>query len=375
MDLAPFAIDGRGPTRLERPSATADVARVLADADRSGEAVVVWGGASRIGVGDTPARYDIAVDLRVCRGVVEHAPADLVCTVRAGTTIRELADALAPSRQWWPVEVAAPERATVGGTIASAAAGPSRLRHQHPRDWVIGCEAVLADGTVTRAGGRVVKNVTGYDLTRLYSGTYGTLVVLTEVTLKLLAVPESVRAFRARGSHGDLARLATRVHGARLPLDALVLDTSGPEPILVARASGAPAATGRIGELLAALGPFAETDPADVGRLHERSVHEASVVRLALPAGRELEVAEGLSPASVHVGSGFAFVYGLARAEELARLRARAEAAGGALVIERSGTALRAAAGTWGTARGSAAVALRLKERFDPKGTLAPGRM
>jgi FAD/FMN-containing dehydrogenase len=175
------AIDGLEPSRVVRPRDAAEVADVIRAANGAREAVVLWGGGTRIGVGDAPARYDAAVDLSGLSGVVEHTAADLVCTVRAGTTLAELADALAPSGQRWPVHAADPERATVGGTIASAAPAPSRLRFQHPRDWTIGCEAVLGDGTRARAGGRVVKNVSGFDLTRLYAGTYGTLAALVEV--------------------------------------------------------------------------------------------------------------------------------------------------------------------------------------------------
>lgn len=375
MDLADVAIDGRAPARVEHASSPADVARVLRAADGAGEAVVLWGGGTRIGIGDAPSGYDIALDLRGCRGVVEHAPADLVCTVRAGTTLKELADALAPSAQWWPVEVADPGHATVGGTISSAAAGPSRLRHQHPRDWIIGCQAVLADGTVTRAGGRVVKNVTGYDLTRLYSGTHGTLVALTELTLKLVAVPETVRAFRARGTRAELSALAARVHAARLPLDALVLDTSAEAPVLLARAAGLAAAVARMGAALGALGRFTDADPSELARVHERTIREPTVLRLSLPPGREVDITSGVARTTVHLGSGIAFAYELAGTDAVRALRRTAESAGGALVVERADPRLRSAVGTWGAPRMPGEVARRLKERFDPRDTLAPGRM
>ena len=375
MDLEAFAIDGRAPARVEGATTAAEASAILRGADRGRSAVVVWGGGTRIGVGDPPSRYDVALDMRSCRGVVEHSPADLVCTVRAGTTLRELADALAPAGQWWPVEVASPERATVGGTIASAAPGPSRLRHQHPRDWVIGCQAVLADGTVTRAGGRVVKNVTGYDLARLYSGSHGTLVAITEVTLKLLALPAAARAFRATGSLAQMRALAARVHEARLPLDALIVDVTGDGATLLARTSCASAATERVATALATLARFEDADPAEVERLHGRSASAASVTRVALPWCRELEIAGDLSPATIHVGSGFGYAYGIATAEAVHALRARIEPAGGAVIVERGEPALRAAVGTWGSTRSRSPVARRLKQRFDPNDTLAPGRM
>ncbi|MEK7284391.1 MAG: FAD-binding protein, partial [Chloroflexota bacterium] len=103
-----------------------EVAEAIRGANEAGEAIVIWGGGTRISIGDPPARYDVALDLSELRGIVDHEPGDLTATVRAGTTLAELAAALAPHGQRWPVEVAHPERATVGGTVASAADGPSR---------------------------------------------------------------------------------------------------------------------------------------------------------------------------------------------------------------------------------------------------------
>ena len=218
------AVDGMVPSRTLRPDTTDELAAVITAAGRAREAIVLWGGGTRIGVGDPPERYDSAVDLTGLAGIVEHSPADLVCTVRAGTTLAELASVLGASGQRWPVEAPRPERATVGGTIASAAAGPSRLRYQHPRDWIIGCTAVLGDSTITRAGGRVVKNATGYDLTRLYSGSYGTLVALAEVTLKLMALPERSATLRADANGISRAlRIGADLRASHLPLDALAI--------------------------------------------------------------------------------------------------------------------------------------------------------
>ena len=148
------AIDGMTPRGIVRATTEADVVDAIRGANERGEAIVVSGGATRLGVGDPPARYDVAVDLSALRGIVEYEPGDLVATVRAGTTLAELAQALAPRGQRWPVEPGLPERATIGGTLAGAAGGPSRLRYFHPRDWVIGARVVLGDGTPVRSGGR-----------------------------------------------------------------------------------------------------------------------------------------------------------------------------------------------------------------------------
>ncbi len=376
MDLATRAIGAATPARTVAAGDTDAVVSAVRDANEAGEAVVVWGGGTRIEVGDDPERYDAALDLRALRGVVEHAPADLVCTVRAGTTLAELADVLAAAGQRWPVEVGDPATATVGGSIASAAAGPSRLRYQHPRDWIIGCEAVLGDGTRTRAGGRVVKNVTGYDLTRLYSGTFGTLAVLTEVTLKLVARAERVRSFTLAGAPSEVWRSAGVLHASRLPLDAvaLVIDAAGAR--LVVRVAGSVAAVDRLAAELRRLGHFAEEDAEAWGAIAALPLRAARSARLSLRPGREAEVfASESGPLLAYPGTGIAYLFGELDPRRVRALRELVEPAGGALVIERAAPETRRAAGTWGTPRLPPAIARGLKGRFDPRGVLAPGRL
>ena len=375
MDLSSFAIDGLVPSRVDRPSTTAEVASVIGDAHRAREAVVVHGGGTRIGVGDAPARYDGAVDLRGLTGIVEHSAPDLVCTVRAGTTIAELASGLASKGQRWPVDVADPERATVGGTIASAAPSPTRLRYQHPRDWVIGCEAVLGDGTVTRAGGRVVKNVTGYDLTRLYSGSFGTLAVITEVSLKLVATDERTATMRfgqgrAGGDGIAATELAAMAHQLRSEAFEAIVFVGGREPALYVRVSGAASVVERLsGSSDSAAAITHEAWSALLARV----TNERFVARISVPPGREIDLIAG--DAHAYVGTGLAFLFGERSDDELRERRSKCESAGGALVIERASPRQRQSLGTWGTRRTPGRVAIGLKERFDPNGVLAPGRM
>ena len=378
------AVDGMLPSRTLRPDTTDELAAVIAAAGRAGEAVVLWGGGTRIGVGDPPERYDIAVDLTGLAGIVEHSPADLVCTVRAGTTLAELARVLSASGQRWPVEAPRPERATVGGTIASAAAGPSRLRYQHPRDWIIGCTAVLGDGTITRAGGRVVKNATGYDLTRLYSGSYGTLVALAEVTLKLMALPERTATLRSTAVDlRDALRIASELHATHLPLDALVVVTGGAaERVGDARTSvfiriaGPDAAVERVTTAVrerSAATPFDSRVWNDIASLPANSDR---VARAGWPAGHDAPSGLDLSNAVIYPGSGIAFVLGALDVDKFGRMRASLEAADGALVVERADADFkRAVGGAWGRPRVPLEIARALKDRFDPHGVLAPGRV
>jgi len=372
---AALAVGGAAPRRSVAPTTSAEVADLIGQAHRANEGVVLWGGGTRIDVGDAPTRYDTAIDLRAVRGVVAHAPDDLVCTVRAGTTLDELATALGPARQRWPVEVADPAVATVGGTIASAAAGPSRLRFQHPRDWVIGCEAVLGDGTVARAGGRVVKNVTGYDLTRLYSGTYGTLAALTEVTLKLVAVDEVIRSFVAEDDIGSLWDLAMELRASHLPLDAVALRVDGAAALHV-RVSGGTAAVGRLAGELAARGGFRDEDPLAWGEIASAPSRTEQAVRLSTRPGHERRsLARTTGPLLVYPGTGIAYLFAPLDHAALLALRGELEHEHGALVLERAAPELRREMGTWGRSGTPLAIARALKERFDPHAVLAPGRV
>lgn len=388
MDLTEYALDGVTPVAVERPSRTEDAAGVVAAAHRDRRAIVVRGGATRIGIGNAPARYDMALELRGLAGIVEHSAADLVCIVRAGTTLAELAAALLPAGQRWPVDAPDQDRATVGGTVASAAPAASRLRHQHPRDWVIGCEAVLGDGTRVRAGGRVVKNVTGYDLSRLYSGTYGTLAVLTELSLKLVSIDDAARTLRLWGEPATLARIALELR-ATMPLDGIVL-TTGPEPSLHIRAAGRAAAVERLVREARTRGAFEDVDDASWSSLGDRVTREAFVARIAVPPGREAEIVSGNGLA--YVGTGIGFLFGERAPADLIALRERCVAAGGALVLERATVEQKRAIGVWGERKPSAdrpevlsvagaqrasadRVATTLKRRFDPHDVLAPGRM
>lgn len=382
--VAQRAVDGMLPSRASRPETTEELAAVITQAGREREAVVLWGGGTRIGVGDPPTRYDIALDLTGLSGIVEHSPADLICTVRAGTTLAELARALSASGQRWPVEAPLAERATVGGTIASAAAGPSRLRYQHPRDWILGCTAVLGDGTITHAGGRVVKNVTGYDLTRLYSGSYGTLVALAEVTLKLIALPERTVTLRATVADlRDAFRVAAELRATHLPLDALAVVTGGAaERVGDARTSvfiriaGADAAVERVTRAVrerSGAAPFDARVWDDIASLPATSDR---VARAGWPAGHDVPFRLDLSSAVVYPGSGIAFTLNKLDAETFGRMRASLEAADGALIVERADADFkRAVGGAWGRPRVPLAIARALKERFDPNGVLAPGRV
>lgn len=382
IDLAGLAVDGRVPRRYVEARSADDVVAAIRAANEARDAIVLWGGGTRIHIGDPPERYDVALDLRGLQGVVDHEPADLTVTVRAGTTLAELAEALTPHGQRWPVEVAHPERATVGGTVASAADGPSRYAYFHPRDWTIGCRAVLGDATLTRAGGRVVKNVTGYDLTRLYSGSYGTLCALVELSLKLTAIPERTVTLRADLPDPQHAYRATReLLRARLPLDGIAV-VMGPDAsvlgcptwtALFVRLAGTAAAVERLAAALADRLPFIATAGEEWTRIAALPADAGTSVRAAWPPGEPVELYP--ERAVWYPGIDLIHVLDEQTPEELRGLRAEIEERSGAVVIERGPLDLKRAVGAWGTPRLPGGISQRLRSLFDPRGVLAPGRM
>ena len=157
------SIDDLTPSSVESPESLEELSKSLADTNGSGRTAVPWGGGTRIRVGNIPSSYDVALDLSEFTGEIEHAVGDMTIAANAGVTIATLNTLLEKEGQRLPFEVRNPDRATVGGSIASNAPGHRQSSTGGIRDWVIGMQIVLADGTITKSGGRVVKNVQGYE--------------------------------------------------------------------------------------------------------------------------------------------------------------------------------------------------------------------
>src|SRR6266704_2585893 len=187
-DAGPMdAIAGVPARYVAEPASTQEAAAVLRAAAAQDLAVVVRGAGTRQDWAVPPRRLDLILETRRLTGVVEHAAGDLIVVVRAGTPMAELQDKLAPAGQ----QLALDAGGTVGGTVAANASGPRRMLYGTARDLLIGITVVRADGIVAKAGGKVVKNVAGYDLSRLFTGSFGTLGLIVEAVFRLHPLPAS----------------------------------------------------------------------------------------------------------------------------------------------------------------------------------------
>jgi len=226
--LARYAVDGVAPAAAARPGSTEEIAEVLRFAAAEKLAVIPTAGGSKLGIGMPPARYDLALDLGRMNRVLAYDPRDLTLGVEAGMGMAQLAEVLAEHKQFLPLLVPFTTQATIGGTIATGIDSPLRQYYGTARDFILGVEFVTGDGTVSKSGGRVVKNVAGYDLHRLMIGALGTLGVLTRINFRTFPVPPASRGFLATFPTFDAA-LELRHRIARSPLQPLTLEILSPQ--------------------------------------------------------------------------------------------------------------------------------------------------
>jgi len=374
------------------PADATECALILAEASRDRHTVRIIGSGTKSYVGDV-GPTDLELSTSHLAGVIDHVPADLTVTVGAGIRVAELSAALARAGQFLPLDPPHADQATVGGVIAANSNGFWRARYGAVRDLLIGTRIALADGTVARAGGRVVKNVAGYDLDKLLVGSFGTLGVIVEATFKVLPAPVA--------SSGLLARFA-RSADAFAAANAVARGASRVEACVVEWGEGP---TWRLALQARGSGPTVERAVADARRevaARQGSTHELGNT---LAAMRELPARAmdgALVRVSLPIAAASAFAETAARLEALAALVAdpasgvvrahlvgdddavvrdaealllAARVIGGNGRIERRAEPLRSRLPTWPTPPNGDFLMRRIKDAFDPAGILEPGRL
>jgi glycolate oxidase FAD binding subunit len=395
--VATESIDGVVPRETIEPSSAEDVAATLASAAKQRSSVVIRGGGTKMGWGRTPASVDMVLSTKRLTALVAHEHADLTATVQAGARLDEVNRVLGRHGQWLPVESAFDET-TIGGAIATNDSGPLRHRYGTPRDQLIGIRVALTDGRLIKAGGNVVKNVAGYDLGKLISGSHGSLAAIVSATFKLSPQPGASSTLVAtfEGADALIASLAA-ITGSQLEAAAIEVHAGSPRAglyqLLLKFESTPGALNAHVRQARALAGGatcevVAAQSEADLWRAHLRSPWQSPgmIVKFAwMPAslGAVLALVDDLR-ASVTgieltgraaIGSGLLRVDADPRVQRnvVERLRSRTDVFRHVVVL-RADAAVKQQLDVWGPLGDAGALGASVKHALDPHGILNAGR-
>jgi glycolate oxidase FAD binding subunit len=405
------AIGAMTPHVVAVPGAPEEIAALLRVADEAGAAVVPWGGGTQQTLGQPPRRYDLAISLRRLDAVIEYHPEDMTIAVEAGITLGDLNGVLAARGQMLPLDPPLRDRITLGGMLATNGSGPRRHGYGTLRDFCIGLHAAYVDGTLAKAGGMVVKNVTGFDLMKMHLGALGTLGVVPRINLKVLPKPAAERSLVLQFAGPEPAFAAAAALAAS-QLRPMAIEFSSPTTtagilsplegyLICVRCEGGEATVARqekeIRDLGAAMG--ATEIATIIGDEHERlwtsladwnaaatlTAHTAVLKLTTLPTdllGAVTETVEegrkdGLTVAvraSVGIGVAYLRVTGDASGEGVRRTLEAVQPRWPTLTVYGYDPAHAEGLPIWGIEPPTIAVMRDLKAAYDPRGTLNPGR-
>ncbi len=378
------------------PADAADVARVLSACNKSGLTVIARGGGTKISWGNPPRKADVILSTARLNQVLEHASGDMTATVQAGCTVADLQARLAQNGQRLAIDVLCPSRATIGGILATNDSGPLRHAYGSLRDCLIGITVVLADGTIARSGGKVVKNVAGYDLPKLFIGSMGTLGVIVEATFRLYPLARVTRTLSfAEPTTGGLRKMLEAVADCSALTSAIQINATANAParmslLIEAHAQAIADKDKQICAALAGCGAE-EIDSEDGVWTESEAIFElpdSCVCKYATLPSHLPDFFDQLrvvaSKRGVHWRAiSQAFGIGLLQlsSTEPARvvdavtdLRTQLSPIGGSLILLTAPISVKSAIDVWGDPGDSLPLMKRIKEQFDPKNTLSPGR-
>src|SRR6266487_45559 len=414
-ELRNYAVDGVLPRLAVIPETVEQVSQIVALANEQGLTLITRGGGSRLNLGGIPERFDVLLETSKLTRLLEHEAPDLTCHVEAGITLAALQAQLATKGQWLALDPPDAQQATIGGILSSNASGPKRLRYGTARDMVIGLHVVQASGEIARSGGRVVKNVAGYDLNKLYIGSLGTLGVIVEANFKLQPLPANERTLMLTFSKAiDTMQTVIAILGSLLTPSAIELIDSGAANditdffglnlptngyTLAINFEGSSVAVDRqldeTRQLARQNGALLGDDLAgkaqdqfwDVVREHTQGSVTCKVVVLVSQMANYLQTTEEIchrhdleAAVVAHAGNGILYIElrpGDATSrlvEAITELRLHAQVAHGSLVVERCPIDLKRRISIWGEPGPDFYLMKQLKQQFDPKGTFVKGR-
>ena len=428
-DAEPFAIDGKMPHAVVFPRTIKEISSIMAIASDAALKVIPWGAGSQMALGAIPAQVDLVVALKHLKQVVDHEWGDMTATVQGGMRLADFQQVLGRHEQFLPLDPPFAGQATVGGLLATNASGPRRLFYGTARDLLIAIKIVHADGTVTKGGAKVVKNVSGYDMNKLYIGSLGTLGIIVEATFRvypriawektwLAPFPALDQAQAAIAGIMDSSlvpnalELLDKDAARRVTTKAHIAWTEGPYALAASVGSVAEQA---VDAQIEAIGRISAKAGSPEGSLLQDAAHDSfwrearditpgkngaaprhlrailkggvliSKLAEAFRVGEQVASAQGLDLSIVaEAGSGIVRYYVSAEdhdshefvekaAATVERIRSACVAQEGSLIILEGEAALKARTDVWGPVKGLKLMQ-GIKARFDPRQTLNPGR-
>jgi glycolate oxidase FAD binding subunit len=390
------AVTGIQPQFVVEPGTEQELANVLKLANDAGLAVITRGGGTKLAWGNPPQRADIVLTTARLNAILEYAWSDLTVTVESGCTIKQLRETLAEHGQRLALDALWPSRATVGGILSANDSGALRLRFGSLRDLVIGVTLALPDGTLAKSGGKVVKNVAGYDLPKLVTGALGTLGVVTRATFRLHPLPKESRTISCLASDPQQAqRLILAIQNSKLAHSALqvrFVESMLPQIDVLFEATQA-GLTAQVEQLKAILAPSATVDSGppvwnarqELFSAAKDNESGAALAKISILPAQIAEAFEKLGSVAANeiqcnaviqatgIGSVYLEAPPAALADALKTLRDKFEAMGGSLMIAHRPAAMLSI-DAWGDPGDALPLMSAMKQQFDPKSTLNPGR-
>ena len=389
------SIDSKShPSCVVYPHSQAELAAVITTANSHQWRVLTWGSGSKINWGGLAENIDIIVSTEHINQLIEHAVGDLTVTVEAGMKFAQIQEILAKSGQTLALDPAAPELATIGGIVATADTGSLRQRYGGVRDQLLGITFIRADGEIAKAGGRVVKNVAGYDLMKLFTGAYGTLGIISQVTFRVYPIPESSGTVILTGKPEAISQAARTLHGSELtPTQADLLSNKlltnldlGTGIGLIARFQSISESVQEqskrlllIGEKLGLQGViYSGNQEIDLWQqlpkqIYDHLTESTITCKIGVLPTAAVEILNYMEVGLIHISSGLGLVR-LEKEEEILPLRSLCQANSGFLSVLSAPVEFKKRFDVWGYNGNALAVMRGIKEQFDGNFILSPGR-
>jgi glycolate oxidase FAD binding subunit len=401
-ELARYNIDGERPTVVCLPASVDQVAAALRLCAEADAAVAPWGGGTAIGLGNLPRRIDAVISLKRLDRLVEHDHANLTATLESGITLNVTQRHVVHEKQHLPWDIPFPARSTIGGVVAANLNGPRRHYYGSVRDFVIGMKVVLPSGEQIKAGGKVVKNVAGYDMCKLFVGSLGTLGIITEVTVRVAPVPSASATLLAWGTLPNVCQLLPELSRSVCQPAAVVIVNStvhaGPaeEWAVAMRADGFEEVVARqlreIGVMAAQKGMRTDmlrgqshdgfwNDVRDLPLQPNHLVYRVNIPRAltaqVLSAFQEWRTGDFMPAIAGDAAAGvvwMAIPTKEADAVKASRVTALAREHSGYAVLFAAPPKSKEGIDVWGPPPPALPIMKGIKRRFDPQGLLNPGR-